>query len=89
MSKLYPKQAKLRDPVDVFKSCPECAAGDLFATDQQVYCSHCDWNSLAQYLEADEAIFQKAYRAKLANKAKLKSGAGSDHRAFVRAAGGA
>ena len=64
---------KLRAPVEVFKSCPECGAVNLLPTDEQVYCLHCDWNSLSQYMEAEDAIFRKALKAGFGNKSRLTS----------------
>ena len=72
---------KLRAPVDVFKSCPECGTANLLPTDEQVYCLHCDWNSLTQYLEAEDAIFRQASKASFANRSKLKSHSRANRRA--------
>ncbi len=42
---------KARKPSDVFTQCPACASPNIFASDGDVFCTYCDWNSIT--LRAD------------------------------------
>lgn len=45
-------KSTVRKPCDVFKCCPECDSHNLLDFESEVFCMHCDWNSIETHVEA-------------------------------------
>lgn len=40
-----------KTPAEAFKACPYCGSTNLMVLDEDVFCRHCDWDSLAIHAE--------------------------------------
>jgi hypothetical protein len=47
--------------IDAFKQCPACESRNVFDFESEVFCCHCDWNSIEASVNARfDALYGKA-----------------------------
>ena len=45
-------QAPVAPASEAFKACPTCASPNLLHAEREVFCLHCDWNSIEMNADA-------------------------------------